>query len=129
MNEEVNDLIGYRISKSKECFEEALLLAQYEHWNTVANRLYYSCYYLVNALLIKNEIVASSHNGVKTQFHNSFVKKGKVSLESGKLFNRVFNLRQEGDYIDFQKFKREEIEPFILAVSEFISEIERIINE
>jgi uncharacterized protein (UPF0332 family) len=50
---------------------------------------------------------------VKREFHKSFVKNGIVSIESGKIYSRVFNLRHEGDYIDFKRFEREDIEPFI----------------
>lgn len=129
MNNEKQELIGYRISRSKETYEEALLLAKNNHWNAVANRLYYACFYIVNALLIKNDLNFSSHNGVKTEFHKSFVKTGIVSLELGKIYNRLFNLRQEGDYIDFQRFDGGDIEPFIEDVGRFLSEIEFILRE
>lgn len=91
------DLIEYRVSRAKETYKEALLLAQNNHWNAVANRLYYSCFYIVNALLIKYDLSFSSHNGVKSEFHKSFVKTGMVSMDSGKTYSRLFNLRQEGD--------------------------------
>jgi uncharacterized protein (UPF0332 family) len=122
------ELIEYRVSRSKETFEEALLLASKNHWNAVANRLYYSCFYIVNALLIKNDLSFSSHNQVKGEFHRSFVKTGLVSIVSGKIYSRLFNLRQEGDYIDFQRFESKDIEPFIEDVRKFLIEIESIIK-
>ncbi len=51
-----DDLIYYRISRAKETFDEALILASENHWNAVANRLYYACFYIVNALLMKNDV-------------------------------------------------------------------------
>ena len=128
MSNQLPELIEYRISRSKETFEEAQLLASENHWNAVANRLYYSCFYMVNALLIKNDLSFLSHNGVKTEFHRSFVKKGLVTKDSGKTYSRLFNLRQEGDYIDFQRFNQEDIEPFIEDVKTFLNEIESIIR-
>jgi len=128
MTNDKQELIEYRISRSKETFEEALLLADNNHWNAVANRLYYSCFYIVNALLIKNDLSFSSHNGVKTEFHKSFVKKGIVTMDSGKIYSRLFNLRQEGDYIDFQRFDGKDIEPFIEDVRSFLNEIESILK-
>ena len=124
-----HELAEYRISRSKETYDEALLLATQGHWNAVANRLYYSCYYMVNALLIKNDLNYSSHNGVKTEFHKSFIKTELVSKNSGKIYSRLFNLRQEGDYIDFQRFEQKDIEPFIHDVDKFLSEIEGIIKK
>ena len=35
------DLINYRLERAKESLEEAKILAQAGHWNTVVNRLYY----------------------------------------------------------------------------------------
>lgn len=122
-------LVDYRISRSKETYDEALLLATKFHWNTVANRLYYSCYYMVNALLIKNNLDYSSHNGVKTEFHKSFVKIGLVSIDTGKIYSRLFNLRHEGDYIDFQRLEDKSVEPFIQDVATLLSEIESLINK
>jgi uncharacterized protein (UPF0332 family) len=91
------ELVEYRISRARETLNEAILLANGDHWNAVANRLYYTCFYLVNALLIHNDLSFKSHNGVKTEFHRSFVKTEKITLDSGKLYSRLFNLRHEGD--------------------------------
>lgn len=129
MNDFNNELVNYRISRAKETFDEALLLAGKNHWNAVANRLYYACFYIVNAILIKHNFSFSSHNGVKNQFHKEFVKTGLVKMNSGKIYSRIFNLRQEGDYIDFKRFEKEDIEPFINNVKEFISEIESILAQ
>jgi uncharacterized protein (UPF0332 family) len=43
------ELAKYCYSRAKETFDVAILLANGYHWNTVANRLYYACYYLVSA--------------------------------------------------------------------------------
>lgn len=123
------ELINYRISRSDEAYKEAILLAENQYWNTVANRLYYSCFYLLNALLIKYDINFSSHNGVKTAFHQYFVKVGSVSLESGKVYSRLFSLRQEGDYVDFQRFTSDEILPFFESVQQFRQDILNLIEE
>ena len=69
-----DDYINYCIEKSKEIFEDAVILANNMRWNSCVNRLYYSTYYLVSALLYKNNIKAITHNGVKTQLFKSYVK-------------------------------------------------------
>ncbi len=50
------DYIKYRLLKAEESFSDALLLAENERWNSVINRLYYSCFYSVIAILLKNNI-------------------------------------------------------------------------
>jgi hypothetical protein len=122
------ELVKYRFSRANETYDEAILLATGDHWNAVANRLYYACFYLVSALLIQNDLSFNSHNGVKTEFHRSFVKTEKITIKSGKLYSRLFNLRQEGDYADFKRFEKGDIEPFIADVKEFFLELEKLLE-
>jgi uncharacterized protein (UPF0332 family) len=122
------DLIKYRLERAEETLKEAKLLAENEHWNTVANRLYYACYYGTIGLFVKYDFSASTHSGVKTLLGQHFIKTQILSLELGKLYNDLFNKRQEGDYQDFQKFNREAIEPLIAEVEKFIKEIRELID-
>ena len=46
-------LISYRLKRAKEVFEEAEQIAKMGHWNSSVNRLYYSCFYAVSALLLQ----------------------------------------------------------------------------
>jgi uncharacterized protein (UPF0332 family) len=124
----INELVSYRISRALETFDEAILLAKENHWNATANRLYYSCFYLVNALLIQKQINCSTHNGIKTEFHKTFVKPKLVSNDSGKLYSRLFNLRQEGDYLDFKRLEKDDVFPFIEDVKLFLSEIQALLT-
>jgi uncharacterized protein (UPF0332 family) len=123
------DLIQYRLDRARETFEEALLMQREEHWNTCANRLYYACFYAVTALLTRNELSSSKHTGVKVLFNQHFVKTGQVSRKNGKLYNQLFEDRQEGDYVDFVLFDRETVEPWIPQVEQFIESISLLAME
>ncbi len=125
----LNELVKYRISRAIETYEEAQLLAKENYWNTVANRLYYTCFYLVSALLLQNKLKLSTHNGVKTEFHKIFIKTNLVSKKAGKLYSRLINLRQEGDYLDFKRLEKNDVYPFIVEVKQFISELESLIEK
>ena len=111
-----------------ETYEEALILARENHWNASANRLYYSCFYAVSALLLKNGLNTSTHNGIKTEFHKSFIKSGIISKHSGRTYSRLFNLRQEGDYLDFKRLEQTDVDSFFPEVNEFIHEISSHLN-
>ena len=87
------DLVKYRIKRAIETLTEAKKLFELEYYNTCINRLYYACFYAVNALLIKNDIAVSSHNGARQMFGLHFVKEGKISKEDGKLFSDLFDRR------------------------------------
>lgn len=51
MTEWSKDLVLYRMSRARETLEDARILANAGRWNACVNRLYYSCFYAVFALL------------------------------------------------------------------------------
>jgi len=112
------DYIDYRVLKSKEIFEDVKLLASNQRWNSCVNRLYYSSYYLVSALLYKYDIKSETHNGAKTQFNLHFIKTGKIAIKYGKLYSTLLLWRQESDYTDFLDFDSETVVPVIEQVLE-----------
>ena len=119
------DYINYRFHRAEESFEEALILAKEERWNAVLNRMYYACFYAVIALLIKNNISTQTHDGARTQFGLFFVKTGIIDKESGKLFSKLFDFRQKGDYGDLFDYDEELTMPLINKVKEFLIEIKK----
>lgn len=72
-----NEYIKNRIDTAYKTFEAVKVLAENGFWNSAVNRLYYSVFYIVNAILVKNEIITQSHSGVKSQFSLNFIKTGK----------------------------------------------------
>ena len=65
------------------------------------------------------------HDGVRIQFGLHFVKPGKIGKEYGKLFSKLFDYRQKGDYGDLYDFDEKISEPLIEQVEDFIGEIRR----
>lgn len=107
---------------------DAQILAKNGSWNACINRLYYACYYIVSALMIKSGYKAQTHSGLKTQLSLHFIKNGKVSKENGKLFVDLMDWRQKGDYGDMFDFDQETVEPLIVPVEKFIDDIETLIR-
>lgn len=124
----LEDYIKYRFIRAEESLDDAYILAQNNKWNTVANRLYYSCFYAVGALLLKHNIETKTHVGTRTQFGLQFIKPGLIDKKFGKLYSKLFDYRQKGDYGDLYDFDKETIEPLIVTVKEFIEEIKIHIN-
>ena len=50
--EEKKSIIAYRVQKADSVFIEASDNATMNHWNLVANRLYYAVFHMASALLI-----------------------------------------------------------------------------
>lgn len=121
------DYIKYRILKSNEVFEDALLLLENKRWNSAVNRLYYSSFHLANALLYKSAIKADTHNGIKTQLFLHFVKTGKLSRKSGRLYAHLFDWRQESDYSDFIEFDEKTVLSIVPDVAELNKQLESLV--
>jgi len=124
-----NDYINYRFQRAVESFDEALILADNKRWNAVVNRLYYSCFYAVIALLLKNNIETHTHEGARIQFGLCFIKTGKIDKKYGKLFSKLFDYRQKGDYGDLYDYDEATVIPLINQVKDFIKELEKMVIE
>ena len=62
------DYIQYQLDRSAEIFQDAKLLADNKRWRSCVNRLYYSAFHLISALLSLDGINTKSHDGLKTKF-------------------------------------------------------------
>ncbi len=62
------EYVKFRIDSAYETHKAAMLLFENGFWNSCVNRLYYSVFYAVNALLVWNEIQPKTHSTVKSQF-------------------------------------------------------------
>jgi len=122
------ELIRYRLERSHETLEEALLMQRESHWNTCVNRLYYACFYAVTALLAIEGLDTGKHSGVKSLFNRYWVKTNKISKRHGRLYNNLFENRQEGDYIDFVSFDKDTVAPWIPQVADFIDTVDQLIK-
>lgn len=122
-------IIRYRLERAEETYLEALLMQREKHWNICANRLYYACFYAVSALLQQHDLSSGKHSGVKAFFNQHFVKTGILDKEFGRLYSRLFDARQEGDYIDFVRYAVDDVEPWIERVRLFIDVSSELIEK
>ena len=120
--------IKYRIQRAKETYQDAIFLFEKGSLNSSINRLYYSAFYAVIALLLANDIEVKSHNGVKQKLGEEFIAKGKLSKAHAKTFNMLSDFRHKGDYDDLFDFDAELVERLLLPVKEFIDAIDSLIE-
>jgi uncharacterized protein (UPF0332 family) len=113
----------YRLERAREALEEAQILANAGRWNACVNRLYYACFYAVSAVLVKDGLASAKHTGVRGLFNKHYVKTGKVPKELARIYNDLFERRQEGDYIDFVSFKETQVFPWISQAEKFVEHI------
>jgi len=108
------ELARYRLKQAEESIDEAAFLLQGKKSpRSVINRAYYAMFYAVLALLIFEPYASSKHSGVLGYFNRRFVKPGIFPEEMGRGINKAFDLRQRGDYREYEEMSYELVRPFV----------------
>jgi uncharacterized protein (UPF0332 family) len=128
-DEEKRTLVKYRLERANESIRAARLVRENKLFIPAMNRIYYSMFYSVQALLVLDEKAFSKHGQVKAYFNKVFIKSGIFPKEFGKLFNAVFEYRQKFDYVDLLTPEEELISDYIVEAQKFINQISSFLDD
>jgi uncharacterized protein (UPF0332 family) len=128
MHDNQNELVKYRIEQAKEAIKEVNILIEKNLLTLAINRIYYGMFYMLLALALKKGFKTSKHNQLIGWFNKEFVKTGIINQKFGKIINKGFEDRTDGDYGIFVQFEKDEVSMKFFDMKEFISELEKIIN-
>jgi uncharacterized protein (UPF0332 family) len=123
-----SDYIKYRLEKADDSFSDARLLFLNRRWNACVNRLYYSCFYITIALLVKNGIETTTHDGVRNQLGLNFVKSGIIDKQLGKFYSKIFDYRLKGDYGDWFDFDEQLVAPLLPEAEKYLTTIKALLK-
>ncbi len=129
MTESNGELVSYRLQRARETLADARILADAGRWNPCVNRLYYACFYAVSALLIQEGLSSAKHTGLRSLFNRHFVKTNKVPKDKARIFNDLFERRQEGDYVDFVSFEESQVLPWLPEAEAFVQNLVDLIEK
>jgi uncharacterized protein (UPF0332 family) len=129
MIESNGELVSYRLQRARETLADARILADASRWNPCVNRLYYACFYAVSALLIQEGLSSTKHTGLRSLFNRHFVKTNKVPKDKARIFNDLFERRQEGDYVDFVSFEESQVLPWLPEAEAFVQNLADLIEK
>jgi len=129
MTESNGELVSYRLRRARETLADARILADADRWNPCVNRLYYACFYAVSALLIQEGLSSTKHTGLRSLFNRHFVKTNKVPKDKARIFNDLFERRQEGDYVDFVSFEKSQVLPWLPEAEAFVQNLADLIEK
>jgi uncharacterized protein (UPF0332 family) len=124
----IEALISYRMERSRESIRAAEIMLENEMLTISMNRVYYSMFYAVQALLVLHKVSFSKHGQVKGYFNRELIKTGIFSVDMGKLYNKVFEYRQKFDYVDFAVPDRDMVSEYIEKAREFHSTIKEYVQ-
>lgn len=127
-DEERTVLVEFEIEKAHKLINQFPILKDAKLWDTLANRIYYSVFHAVTALLIKNGLHAGSHQGVSVLFNKHFVKENLIDEKYGRLLARLENIREKSDYTCLFETTEDEVLPMIPQAKEMVSIIENLIK-
>lgn len=128
MTDNRKSLIEYRLNQAKDSLKEAdVLLKSGMSLRSVMNRLYYSMFYTVLALLQNKELGTSKHSGAISLFDREYVKPGIFPREMSKALHRAFELRQIGDYMEETEVTSNDIEEIRPMATEFVANAETLL--
>lgn len=122
-------IVALGLEKSDKMLAEADRLAEQGIWSLVANRLYYSLFHAVRSLLVSESHPVGTHRGAVLQFSQYFVKTGIFDKQDGKLYSRLQQLREEGDYNCVIDVEQEDVEDKIEPTRQLIDRIKQYIAD
>lgn len=100
--------VNLMIEKSDRNMEQAIYNANVDYWDLVANRMYYSIFHAVNALLLLDGIKTGTHKGTSSQFGKYYVMTGVFEREDGILYSSLQTMREKADYQNIYSLSRED---------------------
>lgn len=120
--------IGLLIEKSIRNMQQAVKNAELDYWDLVANRLYYSVFHAVTALMLQDGVVAQTHKGTSSQFGQHYVLTGIFDRMDGILYSRLQTMREKADYQNVFNLSPEEGEILIREAQDLQNKIISRIN-
>lgn len=115
-------LTAHRLQKSEEALKAAEIMLDKQMYSFAMNRVYYSLYYAVQALLAQQGVAFAKHGQVKGYFNREFIKAGKLPKDIGRFYNKAFEYRQKFDYVDF-------VSPDQLMVAEYVEAAKNVVSQ
>lgn len=122
-------LITLELDKSAKTWEQMQVQVNNNVWEMAANRLYYSLFHAVSALLITDRYEVGTHRGAVNQFHLHYVKTNIFTKDEGRLYSILQRLREDGDYNCYIDVEQNDVEPYIVPTHKLLEKIRQYIVE
>ena len=123
-----NQLIEYRLKQAAESLAIAEILIGLQNYPTALNRIYYSVFYCLLAVGLKNNFKTSKHAQLIGWFNKNFIATGKIESKYGKIIRKTYEYRLMADYDAYVEFDKESIEQLLLHSTELTSRIKELLK-
>ncbi|WP_323216733.1 MULTISPECIES: HEPN domain-containing protein [Pseudanabaena] len=92
------------------------------------SRAYYSMYFATQAILISENINASTHKGLIKLFRLHFIKTSKLSNELSVILGDTYDLRQLADYGEEVELTTEQVKITLQNAKDFLYQVRDYLN-
>lgn len=118
-------LVIRELEKAESFFSQAVQNAELGIWDVVANRLYYSAFHAVCALLVQYGHKVGTHKGAVAQFGLHFVVTGLFSAAEGSFYSRLQSVREKADYSLSWNAEDVDLEAAVLETRAFLDHVKQ----
>ena len=126
--EKRSEMVRYWWAKAEKSLASVRREFQAGSLSFAMNRLYYAAFYAVSALLMEHDLSFKKHSGVRAALHRHFIKTGVLERKWGRLYDQLFEDRQEGDYVVFICFEPDYVESRLTECSLFLKQLRSLIS-
>lgn len=115
------------LDKADESLNSAISELKAGRFAFAVNRLYYTMFYAVSALFAAKNLSYGKHSAVRSALHREFIKPGLINKSLGRLYDELFNARQQGDYVPLVEFDKEVVIEQANDVGECLSQLRQLV--
>ena len=118
--------VAYWLEKARECLEAARDEQRAGRLAFAVNRAYFAAFYAASAVLLSRGHRFAKHSGVRAVLHRQLVKTGLLEERWGRLYDRLFEERQHGDYVEFVSFDGKDVATVVEQAAALVAELSRL---
>ena len=122
------ELAKYRLEKARECYADAVSTFESGSLSNAANRIYYSIFHAMRAVLALDEFDSKKHSGIISEFRKTYIKTGVFDVKFSETIEFGLKLRGKSDYDDFYVIPKADVAKQIDDSIVFLDAVERFIE-
>jgi uncharacterized protein (UPF0332 family) len=118
----------YWMEKAQEALASARDEVRAGRHAFAVNRAYYAAFYAASAVLLALGERFVKHTGVRGAVHRRLVGSSVLSIELGRAYDRLFQDRQEADYVELTTFSDEEALECIEQAAALVARLNQVLS-
>lgn len=128
-DEERQIMVQREFEKAERFFSQAEKNAVIEEWDVVANRIYYSVFHAVAALLIHDQHKVGTHKGAVMMFGQHYVRTGIFEANTGRFYSQLQTIREKADYNSDWCGTEDLVKPFMGKARVMLDQIKSLVSD